>query len=280
MILLKQLSLICSGSVLILYLGLFSLLRIYQAKLIFFPSPVVKTSPEDYHLSYREVWFKVANTKIHGWWIPAAQSSAPVLLYLHSNNTNNGTTLSLARGFHKVGLSTLFIDYRGYGKSGGGFPHEKTVYEDAEAAWHYLTVERQISPNRIFLYGHSLGGAIAIDLATRHRDLGGIIVEGTFTSMEDMANDIGLYHLFPTNLLLTQRFDSLAKIKFLRTPILFIHGTKDGIIPFWMSRKLFAAAPQPKKLLFIPEAGHNNVAKIGGDKYLRELKQFIFSVNN
>jgi uncharacterized protein len=275
MILLKQLSLVCSGLVLILYLGLFLLLRIYQTKLIFFPSPIVKQTPADYHLAYQEVWFDSANAKIHAWWIPAKQEQAPVLLYLHSNNANNGTTLDLARGFHQSGLSTLFIDYRGYGKSGGSFPSEHSVYQDAEAAWRYLTIERQIPSNRIFLYGHSLGGAIAIDLATRHSDLAGVMVEGTFTSMTDMADDISLDRLLPTQLLLTQRFDSLNKVKSLRVPILFIHGTKDGIVPLWMSRKLFAAASSPKQLLLIPQAGHNNLAKIGGKEYLQALKQFI-----
>jgi fermentation-respiration switch protein FrsA (DUF1100 family) len=139
----------------------------------------------------------------------------------------------------------------------------------------YLTQTRQLPPHRIFLYGHSLGGAVAIELASRHPQLAGIIIEGSFTSVSAVAKEISLYRLFPIDWILTQKFDSINKIPNLKMPMLFIHGTADDIVPSKMSQELYAVAPQPKQLLLVPEAGHDDVAKLGGVKYLQAIEQFI-----
>jgi alpha-beta hydrolase superfamily lysophospholipase len=120
--------------------------------------------------------------RIHVWWI-AAQPDAKVLLYLHGNGINMGAAVANAHQFHQLGFSVLLIDYRGYGRSEGSFPTETRVYQDAVTAWDYLVKQRQIQPSQIFLFGHSLGGAIAIDLAVQHPDAAGLIVESSFTSM-------------------------------------------------------------------------------------------------
>jgi pimeloyl-ACP methyl ester carboxylesterase len=123
-------------------------------------------------------------SQIHGWWVPAsATSEAPVWLFLHGNGSNVGDEVKRAFWFHQLGFSSLLIDYRGYGRSPGNFPTESSVYEDVEAAWNYLTQLRQIPPEKIFVYGHSLGGAIAIELALQHPEIAGLAVEGTFTAM-------------------------------------------------------------------------------------------------
>jgi len=253
---------------------------------------------------------------VHGWWIPASQTppSPPearggarkgervlatpqshrrtvtpvralnkgglggVVLYLHGNGSNVGANVEHANRFHRLGLSVFVIDYRGYGKSQGDFPSESQVYEDAQLAWDYLVKQRGVNPNQIYIYGHSLGGAIAIDLAVRHPEAAGLIVEGSFTSTRAMVDfQKGLFWLFPIDWLLTQRFDSLSKVDRLQMPVLFIHGTADNVVPVEMSKKLFDAAPEPKQLYIVPDGGHNNVAQIGGAEYLQIVSQFLGS---
>jgi len=257
-----------------------------------------------------------AAESVHGWWIPASETppSPPearggarkgervlatpqshrrtvasvralnkgglggVVLYLHGNGSNVGANVEHANRFHRLGLSVFAIDYRGYGKSQGDFPSESQVYEDAQLAWDYLVKQRGVNPHQIYIYGHSLGGAIAIDLAVRHPEAAGLIVEGSFTSTRAMVDfQKGLFWLFPIDLLLTQRFDSLSKVDRLQMPVLFIHGTADNVVPVEMSKKLFDAAPEPKQLYIVPDGGHNNVAQIGGAEYLQIVSQFLGS---
>lgn len=261
---------------------------------------------------------KGAVESVHGWWIPASENppSPPlarggsrkgesllatpqsqrrgvssvislnkgglgrVVLYLHGNASNVGANVEHANRFHRLGLSVFAIDYRGYGKSQGDFPSESQVYEDAQLAWDYLVKQRGINPNQIYIYGHSLGGAIAIDLAVRHPEAAGLIVEGSFTSTRAMVDfQKGLFWMFPIDFLLTQRFDSLSKVDRLQTPVLFIHGTADSVVPAQMSKKLFDAAPEPKQLYIVPDGGHTNVAQIGGAEYLQIVSQFLGSSN-
>ena len=200
---------------------------------------------------------------VHGWWIPASETppsppearggarkgervlatpqsdrravaSVPalnkeglegVVLYLHGNGSNVGANVEHANRFHRLGLSVFAIDYRGYGKSQGDFPSESQVYEDAQLAWDYLVKLRGVNPHQIYIYGHSLGGAIAIDLAVRHPEAAGLIVEGSFTSTRAMVDfQKGLFWLFPIDWLLTQRFDSLSKVDRLQMPVLLFTG--------------------------------------------------------
>jgi pimeloyl-ACP methyl ester carboxylesterase len=266
----------------IAYLATCALLYFRQTRMIFFPSRRIETTPEVFGLEYEEVWLTVAENpieRIHGWWIPAEGEAVGTLLYLHGNGINIGANVAHAHRFHQIGFSVLLMDYRGYGLSEGGFPSEEQVYEDAQAMWHYLVQKRQISPDRIFVYGHSLGGAIAIELATRHPEFAGLIIDGSFTSLRDMVNLNRAFRLFPVDLLLTQKFDSLQKVPTLEAPILLIHGTADTTVPAFMSQTLYAAAPNPKKLYLVPEAGHNNVAELAGAEYLQTVRQFIQQVD-
>lgn len=277
---LSRAGILLGSSLAVAYLSacLFVLFR--QNRFIFLPSNTVEVTPEFYNLHYQDVWLPVTNrsgqvSQLHGWWIPAAGRETGVLLYLHGNGINIGANAAQAHLFYQLGFSVLLIDYRGYGRSDGGFPNEAKVYQDAEAAWNYLTQEREVRPQQIFLYGHSLGGAIAIDLAVQHPDAAALIVQSSFTSMRDMAKLKGWGRLFPINLLLTQRFASLSKVKSLKIPVLFIHGAEDFQVPAYMSQILYEKAPEPKQLFIFPNANHNNVAEIGGGDYLEVLQQFV-----
>lgn len=264
-----------SATLATLYIAGAILLRYGQHKLIFFPNSQVKSTPEEYNLDYQDVWIDIDHGQIHGWWIPASKEDTPTLLYFHGNSSNNGDLTEVTSIFHQLGVSVLLIDYRGYGKSSPIFPNETRVYEDAEAAWQYLIQERQIKPQQVFTYGHSLGGAIAIELANRHPEMAGLITEGTFTSMRDMADLRPILKIFPLSWLLTQRFDSLSKVKSIQTPWLILHGTADETVPLLMAKKLFATASESKKLKIISQANHNNLPEFGGQQYLLTLKQFM-----
>ncbi len=271
-----------------------------QSKFIFFPTRAIETTPDAAQLKYQDVWLPAATETgvreyVHGWWIPAPDAppnpgrearesvSVPhkgglegVVLYLHGNGLNIGANVEHANRFHQLGLSVFLIDYRGYGQSKGNFPSESQVYEDAKLAWDYLVKERGINPQEIYIYGHSLGGAIAIDLAVRHPEAGALIVEGSFTSTRKMVDfQKGLFWMFPIDFLLTQRFDSISKVYRLQMPVLFVHGTADTVVPVEMGRQLFDRAPEPKHLYIVQDGGHNNLAQFAGTQYLQKLYHFL-----
>ncbi len=273
--LIKKLCLTILGTSVSTYIAVCLLLLWGQRRLVFIPDSQIKSTPEKYKLDYQDVWIDIKQEKIHGWWIQAENESAPAILYFHGNASNNGDVVDNAAIFHQIGLSVLLIDYRGYGKSISSFPSETKVYEDATAAWKYLTETRQIKPDNIFVYGHSLGGAIAIELASKQPDMAGLITEGTFTSIKEIGGYNPLFKLLPLNLIVTQRFDSINKISSLQVPLLMFHGTDDRVIPPEMAKQLFEIAPQPKKLIFIPQARHDNLHKTVNPEYIFNLKQFI-----
>ncbi len=254
-----------------------------QPRFIFFPSSVIEKTPESFQLPYEEVWLPVPTTfgkveRIYGWWIKANQPNPKVLLYLHGNGINIGANVAHANRFHQLGFSVLLIDYRGYGRSEGSFPNEMRVYQDATTAWNYLVEQRQIPQKEIYIYGHSLGGAIAIDLAVKHPDAAGLIVESSFTSIQQLITARNMFSMFPVNLILTQRFESIKKIPRLKMPVLFIHGTADSTIPALESENLYAAAPEPKKLILVGSAEHNNTAQVAGLQYLQWVQSFVEKV--
>lgn len=215
--------------------------------------------------------------ELHGWWLPA-DGAEFTLLYLHGNAGNISSHLSFASRFQQAGLSVLLIDYRGYGLSSGPFPSEARIYEDAQTAWRYLVETRGILPEQIVIFGHSIGGAIAIDLAHQTPDAAGLIVENTFTSMLAMALRQGYGRWVPVDWLLNQRFDSLSKVPQLQLPVLFIHGLADLTVPPEMSQQLYAATPPPKDLWLVPGADHNTVAEIAGGSYEQQLQRFLSQI--
>lgn len=248
-----------------------------QARLIFYPQPAPVTTPAAVGLPYEEVWIPVGEGQIHGWWIPAADPAAQTVLVFHGNATNVEGSLQQTLPLLDLGVSALIIDYRGYGLSSGPFPNETRVYADATAAWNYLTQTRELPAESIILFGHSIGGAIAIELAQQHPHAGGLIVQASFTSMSDMVDQVGYSRIVP-KWLLNQRFDSLRKIRQIALPILFIHGLADTTVPATMSQQLHDAAPGPKQLWLLPDANHNNIDIVAGTAYQQTLAQWLQSL--
>ncbi|MEL7037213.1 MAG: alpha/beta fold hydrolase [Cyanobacteria bacterium J06592_8] len=282
-IILGKLGLILAVGLVFAYTVACLVLRFAQSWFIFFPTRKILATPQDLDLSYQEIWLPITteagkNEQVHGWWIPFSSTSSTeerVILDCHGNGSNISANLGYAQRFNQMGLSVFLIDYRGYGRSTKRVPSETSVYQDVELAWNYLVNERGIKPHNIFIFGHSLGGAIAIELATKHPDLAGLIVESSFTSIRKMVDYQGRYWMFPVDLLLTQTFDSISKVSQLKMPILFTHGTEDDVVPVEMSRELFEEATEPKQLLIVPGADHNDVCQVGGSIYLEALQKFL-----
>jgi uncharacterized protein len=252
-----------------LYLG--------QERMIYTPTAQHEKTPSNVKLNFEEVRLPVAQGgQVHGWWLPNPKATKTIL-YLHGIGLNIGSNINQAKQLHDQGFSVLLIDYRGYGQSSGPFPSEARIYEDTEAAWNYLTQTRQIEPEKIVFYGHSLGGAIAIDLAKRHPDAGSLIVQSSFTSMYEMALQRPYNRLLPLNLLLHERYNSIEKVETLKVPVLYIHGLKDETIAHRMSQALYDRSPEPKQLFLVLQGTHNN-----GDIFWQAgagdvIKQFINS---
>ncbi|MEA5463583.1 alpha/beta hydrolase [Leptothoe sp. PORK10 BA2] len=266
----------------LLYGVLCGVLYGYQTKLIFKPTDLITETPADQQLAHEEVWIGLDGTAVpphqglHGWWLPGlpGKLSGLTLLYLHGNGENIGSNLGLAHRYQTMGFNVLLVDYRGYGLSVGPFPNEQRVYEDAIAAHRYLTEIRQISAQKLWLFGHSLGGAIAIELATQ-RPAAGLIVQSTFSSMLDAVRFSGQYEWMPVNWILTQRFDSAAKVPQLSLPVFYIHGLEDDTTAAMMSEQLHALSPPPKRLWLVPGAGHTNVATTAGPDYFTQVETFV-----
>lgn len=250
-----------------------------QRQYIFEPIPQLQTSPERFGLKFEEAHIPSGNGAergdLYAWWIPAERPDAPTLLYLHGNDKNIGGAQDLGNAvrLRDMGYNLLMVDYRGYGKSTGGEPTEAKMYEDAETTWNYLIKQRASDAKRTFIYGHSLGGAIAIDLATHHPEAAGVIAESTFTSMVDMGKREHRY--MPVDLLLNQRFDSLGKINHLKVPLLLIHGTWDRHVPYQMSQRLYDSAPQPKFLKLIEGGDHGNCGLVAPLEYRAAVGEFV-----
>ena len=251
-----------------------------QQRVMFFPAKQLEHTPSLYQLKYQDVWIPISKPdgqtdRLHGWWIPADKPNAPVMLYFHHNAINIGANVSQALQFQKLGYSIFLFDYGGFGQSEGDFPTEPQLYEDAQAAWNYLTQARKIPSNRIVIYGHSVGGAIAIDLAVKQPEAAALIVQSSFTSMRDMTKRFGVYWFLPIELLLQQHFESLEKMKSIKMPVLVITGTEDIQIPVEMGERLYAAAPEFKQLIIIQGRGHDNHMP---EQYKQRVKQFIEQV--
>jgi alpha-beta hydrolase superfamily lysophospholipase len=215
--------------------------------------------------------------RIHAWWWPQSDANAPAIFYLHGARWNLTGQLRRIEQLREFGFSVFAIDYRGFGTSDGDLPSEETVYEDARVGWRWLA-QRQPDAARRFIYGHSLGGAVAIDLAASVSDRGprggGLIVESSFTTLADIATALS-YEWVPTRMLLSQKFDSIDKIRHVTMPVLIAHGAGDRYVPSRFSQALYDAAPQPKKLLLIDNAGHNNSMWIGDREYRRALGELF-----
>lgn len=253
------------------YLGLALYLYVFQARYLYFPERAVTTSPADIGLNFEAVWLNTTDgEKLAGWFIPAPAARG-TLLYLHGNGGNIGSRLDqIAMFHHQMGLNVFIIDYRGYGASSGK-PNEEGTYQDALAAWHFLTQQKRIGPERIILFGESLGGSIAAWLAARHKPAG-LILYASFTSIPEMAQT--LYPMFPASWLSRYRYDTLAALNGVKRPVLILHSRDDEIIPFSHGQALLHAAHGSKRLVEL-RGGHNDALQTSRETYATSVGAFL-----
>ncbi len=210
--------------------------------------------------------------RLHGLWLPQERPDAPVMLYLHGARWDVRGSSPRMRRMHELGFSVLGVDYRGFGRSSDALPSEASAIEDARAAWDWLA--NQHPSARRFVFGHSLGGAIAVQLAAVSPDAAGLIVENSFTSIPDVFKTLRFGWL-PLTPLITQRFDAAERIAQVRAPVLVVHGSEDQLIKPELGRALFDKAASPKRFMLVEGGSHHNTNALGQAAYREALAELF-----
>ncbi len=269
-------------------------------KLTYFPARADDLSPHKLQLpsdKIHEIQLKTDDgLTLNGWHFLASGCSAddragcdrelaegrPVVLFFSGNGGHRGYRVPEAGVLTRAGAHVFLFDYRGYGDN-AGTPTEESLAADAAAVWRYATDERQVAPDRLILYGESLGGAVATRLAASVCAAGippaGLILRSTFSSLADVARHH--YSLLPIKMLMVERYDSIGQIAKVACPILILHGTLDTIVPYALGRKLFVAAPRAaangadKTFVDLPHSDHNDVLEADGEALQEAVKRFV-----
>jgi pimeloyl-ACP methyl ester carboxylesterase len=260
-----------------------------QRKWIFQASPAPASTPEALAEAARandmeSVWIEHRSAasgraiRLHALWAENDDPAAPVMLYLHGARRDVGRGGYRVREMRELGFSVLAVDYRGFGNSTDELPSEAGVVEDGAAAWRWLAVHRP--GHARYLFGHSLGGAIAVQLAAQLAEgpaaeaPRGVIVEGTFTSIGDMFGTLK-WGWLPITMLITQRFDSLATVPRIKAPLLVVHGSEDALVPSRFGRELYERATSAKQFVLVEGGTHTTTTWRGTEQYRAALRDFF-----
>ena len=244
-----------------------------QRTLIYFPDPYVRDAAAAGLSDVETVAFETADgVKLGGWFVPARQAAAPMTVVVFNGNAGNRSYRgSLASALRDRGYAVLLFDYRGYGGNAGA-PTQNGLEADARAARAYLAQRPDVDASRLVYFGESLGAAVAVGLAAEHPPAA-LVLRSPFTSMAD----VGAVHypILPVRLLLRDRYDSIGRIARIAAPLLVIAGSRDAIVPFAQSRQLYEAAAEPKTLVVIDGADHNDAALLVGSAMLQAVDTFL-----
>ena len=245
-----------------------------QGKLVFVPVRQLEATPTEVGLKYEDLFIEVgAGQRIHAWYLPNRNDAVEhpkTVLFCHGNGGNISHRLDTGEYLTRLGGNVLLFDYRGYGLSDGE-PSEENCYTDAEAAYRWLTDVKGVPPGDLFLFGRSLGGAVAIQLAASEA-CAGVVAESSFTSVADMGQR--MYPFMPIKLMARYRFDALGTIRRLTCPVLVAHSPQDEMVPYDMGRALFEAAPEPKTFIEL-SGGHNERQYFASEAYRDGLRRFF-----
>ena len=261
------------GTICGLYILLIILLYLFQGGMMYHPADQIYQTPNAIQLPYEDVYFESGNgDRIHGWFLPANEARATVLIS-HGNAGNISDRLESLRVLNRLNLNALIYDYSGYGKSEGS-PSEQATYENVRAAWNYLTEQRNIPSDNIILMGRSLGGPVAAWLAAQ-TETAGLILESTFTSAVDLAAEI--YPFLPVRLMMKYEYPTREYLRNISAPVIIMHSRDDQLIPFHHGEELYEVANTPKSL-FEMNGAHGNAHMVTGEEYMRALDEFLENV--
>jgi hypothetical protein len=246
-------------------------LLLLEKRLIYFPMRDHEVTPGGLGLKHEDVELRAEDgVRLHAWYLPVKDSRL-TLLVCHGNAGNISHRLDRALLLQsRLQAASLLFDYRGYGRSEGS-PDEEGTYRDARAAYRWL-VAKGVEPRRIVIFGESLGSAVALQLALEV-EARALVLESPFASIPDMARAV--YPFLPLWPFVKTRYDNVGKVGRLRMPLLVLHGDRDDVVPFTQGRRLFDAAPEPKRFFAIPGASHNDTYLVGGDAYWKALGGFF-----
>ncbi len=226
--------------------------------------------PAPFGLPASDVWFEASDgVELHGWWIPHPKARGSVL-YCHGNTGSIAQRIGIFRQLRRLRVNILAFDYRGYGRS-AGTPSESGLYLDVRAAFDQIVGPLAQPPATVLLFGHSLGGAVAIDCAL-DRPAAGLVVQSSFTDIRDAARAV--LPAWPLHLVARPQFRSIDKVGRIDLPKLFVHGEADETVPCALGQELFEAAAEPKEFYAVRHGGHKDVHRHGGLRYLYRLGRF------
>ena len=252
------------------YALIVGLMYSFQERLLFLPSSALMATPAEQVLDYEDLTIATDDDEqLHAWWIPAVDARG-TLIFSHGNAGNISGRIDVARLFHDLGLNVLLYDYRGYGQSTGQ-ASEDGLYRDIEAVWRYATDTRGLAPERLVLFGRSLGGAPSAYLATRETPAA-LVLDSAFTSVPDVAAHH--YPFLPVRQLASLSFDNEARLPDVTAPVIILHSPDDEVIPYSHGERLYEAANEPKAFLQL-EGGHNEAFFRSEHRYRTELAAFL-----
>lgn len=257
------------------YLLITLFLFLQQDKMVYLPSKEMTASPADIRMAFKEVILTTSDdVKLYSWLAgeETGHGSRGVILFCHGNAGNISHRLESMSIFYRLGLNIFIFDYRGYGKSEGE-PSEQGTYRDIEAAWKYLTETEGIAPERIILFGRSLGGPIASYLAAKEDiNARALILESTFTSVPDLGQQT--YPIFPVRLISHYSYNTLEYLRKVKIPVLVIHSPNDEMIPYKHGVALYEAAQDPRRFVNI-HGSHNEGFRESIEEYIVGLRSFL-----
>jgi uncharacterized protein len=255
------------------------LLWVFQRRLIYLPSPGPVPPAASALPGATDVAFRTADgLRLQGWFVPPVDDPAPrpagAVLVCNGNGGDRSMRADLAAALSRMGLAVLLFDYRGYGGNPGS-PTEEGLSADARAALAYLAGRPEVDPDRVVYFGESLGAAVALRLATE-RPPAALVLRSPFASLAEVGRRH--YPVLPVSLLLRDRYESAALAGRLSAPLLVVAGGRDRIVPASHSRRLFAAAPEPKRLVVLEGVDHNDHELLAGPRLVAELRSFLAGV--
>ena len=256
-----------------LLLVLSALMLVFERKLIYFPQRAHDVTPRQLGLAFEDLTLTAEDgVRIHAFYLPAPAEPRWTVLFAHGNAGNVSHRLDRAVFLQsKLRAAVLLFDYRGYGRSEGS-PDEEGTYRDARAAHRWLVEEKRVPPDRLVVFGESLGSAVALDLALS-RPCRALVLESPFASVPAMARAV--YPILPLWPFVRTRYDNEAKAPRISVPLLVLHGDRDEVVPYAQGRRVFEAAPEPKRFFAIPGASHNDTYVVGGEAYWSAVAGFL-----